>query len=94
MVSLRVLGWTTARRVGPITRGKAGTLLRNSWSEGAVFRLGSAGGRVGLGWEHTKSLWLETPCKASEADNDCNVPHQMIIVLKMTFSLFVSSGGS
>ena len=51
------------------------------------FCLGSTVGRVGLGWEHTKSLLLETPCKASEADNDFRVLHQMIIVLKKTFSV-------
>ena len=88
MVSLRVLGWTTAQHVGPIARGKAGTLLRNSRSEGpAGFRLRCAGGRVGLSWEHTKSLLLETPSKASEADNDCNILHQVIVALKKTFSL-------
>ena len=38
MVSLRVLGWTTARHISPIARGKAGTLLGNSRSEEPVER--------------------------------------------------------
>ena len=76
-----------ARSADPIARGRASTLLRNSWSEGPAGFLGSTGGRASLPWEHTKSLLVETPCKASEADSDCNVLHQMTTVLKNTFSL-------
>ena len=79
----------TARRSSSQREGRysvEGLLVRRP---SGGFRLGSAGGRVGLGWEHTKSLLLETPCKASEADNDCNVLHQMITVLKNTISLFI-----
>ena len=81
------LDYSMARRSSSQREGRYSveglSVLRAQWG----FCFGSAGGRVGLGWEHTKSLLLETPCKTSEADNDCSALHRMITVLKKTFYL-------
>ena len=84
----RFLGWTMAQRVSPIARGRTGTLFRNSQqrSPAGVSALGALGAEsVSVG--STQSLFLVGDHLSSEADNYCNVLHQMRKVLEKTFSL-------